>query len=126
MDLSKATKSRTEEIDQSHLGRVGDWENSDAQLIGDVTNDYDWAAPAHAVLMCGTFVILFPIGVIFLRLMEKVKWHAWMQGIGMGLAIVGFGAGIYLGREYNHVSLLSSEKIGKAMTTSDTTHSRKI
>lgn len=105
MDLSKSAVANTGETNQGHLSTVGNWENSNAQLVGDVTNDHDWSGPVHAVLMGGTFVILFPIGVVFLRLLEKVKWHAWIQSIGVVLAVIGLGVGIYLGREYNHVSL---------------------
>jgi hypothetical protein len=107
MDLSKATVANTEEVNQAHLGSVGNWQSSNAQLVGDVTNDNDWSGPVHAVLMAGSFVIIFPLGVVFLRLLEKVKWHAWMQGVGAVLAFIGAGVGIYLGREYNHVSLCS-------------------
>lgn len=99
-----ATVSNDEEVNRAHLGNVANWESSNAQLVGGVTNDHDWSGPVHAVLMVGSFIMLFPIGVIFLRLLEKVKWHAWMQGVGVVFTIIGLGVGVYLGREYNHVS----------------------
>ncbi|KAK7187970.1 hypothetical protein DPSP01_003144 [Paraphaeosphaeria sporulosa] len=102
LDLSKATVANTEDVDEAQLSSVGNWQNANAQVVGDVTSDRDWSGPAHVVLMGGAFVIVFPLGVVFLRVLEKVKWHAWMQGVGMVLAIIGLGVGIYLGREYNH------------------------
>lgn len=104
MDLSKATVANAEEVNHEYLGNVGNWEISNAQLVGGVTNDHDWSGPVHAVLMGGTFVALFPIGVVFLRVLENVKWHAWMQGVGVVFIIIGVGVGVYLGKEYNHVS----------------------
>lgn len=106
MDLSKATVDNAQDVDQARLGGVSNWENSNAQLAGGVTSDFDWSGPAHAVFMGGAFVILFPLGVIFLRLVEKVRWHAWMQGTSAAIAVFGVGIGIYLGRQYNHVSRL--------------------
>lgn len=106
MDLSKAAVANANQIDQAQLSSVGYWQNANAQLVGGVSSDHDWSGPLHAAIMGVAFIIVFPLGVVFLRALEKVKWHAWTQGVAVVLAIIGLGVGIYLGMEYNHVSLL--------------------
>ncbi|KAF2469130.1 CBD9-like protein, partial [Lindgomyces ingoldianus] len=108
MDLSKASVQDSDDVFQTQLSSVGGWTNHNAQTLENPKNDRDWSAPIHTVVMCGTFVILFPIGVIFLRLLEKVRWHAWIQGFGMVLAVLGVGVGIKLGLEYNHSKNVNS------------------
>ncbi|KAF2258957.1 CBD9-like protein [Lojkania enalia] len=108
MDLSRVTVQTSASVDQEELSDVGSWQNSNAQLDDGVTNDHDWSGPVHAALMCGAFVLLFPIGVVFLRVLERVRWHAWMQGFGLVIAVIGVGVGIYLGREYNHSKNVNS------------------
>jgi hypothetical protein len=71
---------------------------------GSLQSDGDKLGPAHAVLMCGAFLLLFPFGVIVLRVFEKVGMHAVVQGIGVSAAVIGVGVGIYLSRMYKHVS----------------------
>ncbi|ORX97388.1 hypothetical protein BCR34DRAFT_166591 [Clohesyomyces aquaticus] len=108
MDLSKASVQDDDDVLQTALAQVGGWENHNAQTQGNPKKDRDWSGPLHVVMMCGTFVILFPVGVVFLRLLEKVRWHAITQGVGMVIAVLGVGVGIYLGREYNHSKNVSS------------------
>lgn len=58
----------------------------------------------HGLMMCATFLVMLPVGVVVLRVLEKVVWHAVIQGVGMVVAGVGVGVGVWLGRRYNHVS----------------------
>lgn len=46
-------------------------ETDGAAELGGPTNDHDFASPAHAVFMAGTFVILFPIGTLWVRIFES-------------------------------------------------------
>lgn len=59
------------------------------------------------MLMASTMVILFPVGVVFLRLVERVGPHAVMQAIGCVFLVVGMGIGILAGAKYNQVSQTS-------------------
>ncbi|KAF2662027.1 iron reductase domain protein [Lophiostoma macrostomum CBS 122681] len=102
LDLTKATVKTANDVDQKDLAMVGMWENHNAKITDGPERDSDWSGPVHSVLMCGTFVILFPLGVIFLRIVEEVKWHAWMQGSGSVLLVAGVGVGVYASKEYNH------------------------
>ncbi|KAF2020748.1 iron reductase domain protein [Aaosphaeria arxii CBS 175.79] len=104
MDLSKTALADSNPIDEvtTQLSSVGNWQNSNAQLVGDVTRDHDWAPATHGAFMCVTFVLVFPLGVVLLRLLERVKWHAWVQTFGVVLVVVGLGVGVYLGMQYNH------------------------
>lgn len=111
MNLAAAAVEKSDDANLTNLEAVRLRQNQNAQLVGDVTTDHDWSGPAHAALMGGAFVIIFPLGVIFLRVMKRLKWHAWTQGVGLGLVTVGVGVGIYLGLEYNHVSYPRHEGI---------------
>jgi hypothetical protein len=108
VDLTKAGVKTANDINQKELAQVGTWQNHNAIIVDKPTRDSEWSGPVHGVLMCGTFVILFPLGVIFLRIVEEVKWHAWMQSSGSVLLLGGIGIGIYVSKQYNHVSSLSA------------------
>ena len=58
----------------------------------------------HAVFMCGTFLFIFPIGVVLLRSFERVKWHAGTQTGGLLVVCAGVGLGIWVSKFYNKVS----------------------
>lgn len=105
MDLKSATVESSIDAQKALAAfDTGAWQMKNAQLVSGPEKDRDWSSGIHSLLMCGTFVILFPIGVVFLRLLEKVMWHAIMQGIGVVFIVIGVGLGIYVGREYNQVS----------------------
>lgn len=69
----------------------------------DITNDRDWGSIIHAVVMCLAFVILFPLGALFLRLLESVKIHAITQTLASLLVFVGVATGIYISLQYNRM-----------------------
>lgn len=75
---------------------------------GSSTLDRDIGSPAHALLMCVSFVIVFPLGILMLRVLNKVKLHAIVQGIGLFLATVGWIIGFIISRYYQRVSLPTS------------------
>jgi hypothetical protein len=107
-DLTKTTVESSDDVNHDELSAIGTWENHNAQVVGGPTKDRDWSGNLHSLIMCGVYVLLFPIGVVFLRLIEKVKWHAWMQGVGTAFAFLGVGFGVWAALEYNQVSVFFS------------------
>ena len=74
-----------------------------ASEVGDEVDDHDFASPAHAVFMVGAFVILFPFGIIWLRIFGKVWLHWLTQAVGVLAIFIGAGIGIVLSKQYNRV-----------------------
>lgn len=70
--------------------------------------DREYSSSGHAFVMGLTFVIIFPLGVFFLRIMEKVSPHMYAQTFGLFLVIIGVISGFVVSRSYNRVSLRSS------------------
>ena len=103
IDITKSTVQTTSDVSHDELSSIATWENHGAQLIGKVTKDRDWGGNIHSLLMCTAYVLMFPVGVVFLRLLEKVRWHWWMQVVGVGFVLLGLGLGIWAALEYNHV-----------------------
>lgn len=54
--------------------------------------------------MAIAFVILFPLGVLVLRLGHSVIGHGIVQATAYCFVIVGLGTGIYLSRQQSFVS----------------------
>lgn len=79
--------------------------SSGAAPVGSARVDRDYGSAAHALLMVGTFVILFPLGTMWLRIFNKVTLHWLNQILGVLVVIVGTGIGVYLGSMYNKVKL---------------------
>jgi hypothetical protein len=46
------------------------------------------------------FILLMPLGVIFLRIFERVRWHWANQALAAGGALLASGIGIYLSSMY--------------------------
>jgi len=63
--------------------------------------DNDYTAIVHAIFTCGAFIILMPLGVIYLRVLERVRWHWMNQVLAFAGAFIGGGIGIYLSTTYN-------------------------
>lgn len=76
--------------------------------VGNEVDDHDFASPIHAIFMAGTFVILFPFGIVWLRIFEKVRLHWLTQAIGVLVIFVGAGIGILLSKQYNRSKHFSS------------------
>lgn len=79
-------------------------ETDGATELGDPTNDSDFASPAHAVFMAGTFVILFPLGTVWVRIFGSVRLHWLTQVLGVLAIFIGAAIGINLSKQYNRVS----------------------
>jgi hypothetical protein len=75
---------------------------------GSPVHDSNWVSIIHAVLMSLSFILLMPLGVIFLRILERVRWHWMNQLLAAGTAIVSAGIGIYLSSMYTKSSSYNS------------------
>lgn len=58
----------------------------------------------HGIFMAIAFVILFPLGVLVLRLGHSVIGHGIVQATAYCFVIVGLGTGIYLSEKFGYVS----------------------
>ena len=84
---------------------AGEYSNGDSDGDSDEGSDGDVAAAdraiiAHGVIMAFTFVIVFPLGALVIRLasVKGLVWvHAAVQGLGYISAFTGLGLGIYIG-----------------------------
>ena len=83
-----------------------------ASEVGNEVDDHDFASPIHAIFMAGAFVILFPFGIIWLRIFGKVWLHWLTQAIGVLAIFIGAGIGIVLSKQYNRVRKRSSQMQG--------------
>lgn len=97
----------------------GSYVNEGASSVKDLTHDHDFGPPFHALVMCVAFVLVFPFGAFVMRVMERVMWHAWIQGAAMVLVILGFGSAIYISLEFNKVS--PARTINQASTNAENT-----
>ncbi|MCJ1464582.1 hypothetical protein MMC07_003195 [Pseudocyphellaria aurata] len=79
-----------------------------ASEVGYEVDDHDFASPAHAVLMTGTFVILFPLGIIWLRIFGNVRLHWLTQIVGVLVIFIGAVIGILLSKQYNRAKHFTS------------------
>jgi hypothetical protein len=64
-------------------------------------SDHDFSPALHAAIMIFAFLCLMPFGVIILRVLGWVKWHAINQTFAAILTLIGAGLGIYIGQMYN-------------------------
>ncbi|KAF2748277.1 iron reductase domain protein, partial [Sporormia fimetaria CBS 119925] len=103
MDVSKAVVETTSDVPMNELAAIGTWTNRHATREGGPTqrDRGGWEGTVHASLMASAIVILFPVGVIFLRLLDMVKPHAYLQAIGCVFVVAGAGVGVYAGMFYN-------------------------
>lgn len=65
--------------------------------------DREYSSSGHAFVMGLTFVIIFPLGVFFLRILEKVSLHIYVQTFGLLLVVLGVISGFVVSRSYNRV-----------------------
>jgi hypothetical protein len=110
-DIKKHSMYKTFTFDMPQASFTG---NSIPSLVGSSTSGESQEAPAegsgpsevynrvHGIFMAIAFVIIFPLGVIFLRVMNNVILHGLTQALGYAFVIVGLGTGIVLSQgDYN-------------------------
>jgi positive regulator of sigma E activity len=61
--------------------------------------------------MLGSFVFLFPLGSLVLKVLHKALWHGIVQIIAVVTITVGLGLGVYISTQYNKVSRIHSSKL---------------
>lgn len=68
----------------------------------DTHSDVNWAPVLHGVLMSLAFILVFPTGALLMRLLRRfgILYHAGVQLVGIAIVIIGFGAGVYISRQY--------------------------
>ncbi|KAK5129832.1 hypothetical protein LTR08_002769 [Meristemomyces frigidus] len=67
----------------------------------DAQADNDPAPAIHAFVMCLTFVIIFPLGALLLKLLHRVRLHAIVQTVGLVLVTMATAGGIVISTQYN-------------------------
>lgn len=77
--------------------------NDGSSPTGDRKDDQEYGSAAHAIFMALVFVILFPLGTVFLRILGKVRWHWITQAVGFLIILIGAATGIYVSLQYNRV-----------------------
>ncbi|KAH8909415.1 CBD9-like protein [Coniochaeta sp. PMI_546] len=82
------------------LGTPGAVPSSGSALLSNKSTQ-NWTAIVHAVIMVGCFIGLLPLGIILLRVVHKVRWHAVNQSLALVGIVVGAGVGIYDSTRYN-------------------------
>jgi hypothetical protein len=76
-------------------------DTSGAQLAG-LNMDSNWPTIIHALVSCGAFVLLMPIGAFLLRVEPRsVLWHWIHQSVATVLAVAGGGAGVGISTLFN-------------------------
>lgn len=77
---------------------------SSGSKVSEDNTTQNWVAIWHAIIMIVCFIGLLPLGVIFLRVLDRVRWHGWNQTLAAVGIIVGAGVGIYDSLRYTRVS----------------------
>lgn len=78
--------------------------NQNAAVVDHEHNDHEYSSSLHAVAMAGTFVIIFPVGVFYQKVLRTVRWHWITQAFGVIVVLVGAGLGLGMSQDYNRVS----------------------
>lgn len=100
MDLAVAT-SNSAGVPVPNGGSSGNYTAVGASAASNTVEDNDPAPAIHGFLMTLSFVILFPLGSLILRVFNKVLAHAWVQGIALLFVTFGSAGGIYMSTMYN-------------------------
>lgn len=107
MDMRAATSKDNGTVPAPNNSN-GTYTLADASEAKEMTGDNSSAPAAHALIMLGSFVFLFPLGSLLLRVIHKTLWHAAVQTLALLCILIGFGIGIYLSTLYNKVSCFPS------------------
>lgn len=77
--------------------------NNGTATVDHEVHDRDFSSSIHAVFMAGVFVILFPLGTVWLRIFGLVRSHWITQVSGFFIILIGAGIGVRMSKEYNRV-----------------------
>jgi Domain of unknown function (DUF2427) len=65
--------------------------------------DWDVAEAGHVYVMLAAWVIIFPLGFFFVRVLERVGLHMVFQSVGAFLVVIGVVCGAIITGYYNRV-----------------------
>lgn len=100
MDMTRATEDNA-----TIAGTAFGTQMEGAERVGNLHEDGgNRGSATHAVFMCGTFLFVFPIGIVLLRGFERVQLHAGAQSGGLLVLCAGVGIGIWISKYYNKVN----------------------
>lgn len=100
MDMTQASLGK---IDPAKGFPLNSTSNNGTTGVDHEVHDHDYSSPIHAVFMAGVFVILFPLGTVWLRMFGQVRSHWINQVLGYIIILLGTGVGIQMSKEYNRV-----------------------
>ncbi|KAK4974320.1 hypothetical protein LTR42_004962 [Elasticomyces elasticus] len=101
IDMTKAV-SKDSSTAGVPLPNDGDsWSLAGASANGQPTADHDPAPRIHGFIMSLCFVIIFPVGALVLRALQRVILHAVVQAIGLFLVCCATAGGIVVSMQYN-------------------------
>jgi len=100
MDMSQATVKTGGKVPVPN-GGANSYTLDGASSATGLNQDNDPAPFIHALVMCVTFVIIFPFGSLVLRVLNRVKLHAIMQSVGLVLVCMATAGGIAISMLYN-------------------------
>lgn len=104
MDMTRATEDNA-----TIAGTAFGTQMEGAERVGNLHEDGgNRGSATHAVFMCGTFLFVFPIGIVLLRGFERVQWHAGAQSGGLLVLCAGVGIGIWISKYYNKSKKINS------------------
>ncbi|EGX96425.1 cellobiose dehydrogenase [Cordyceps militaris CM01] len=66
-----------------------------------VTKLFDVKSSMHAALMTLAILVLFPLGIVLLRVGRWASWHGVNQAVALVIVLAGFGMGIATSFHYN-------------------------
>ncbi|KIM84247.1 hypothetical protein PILCRDRAFT_404853 [Piloderma croceum F 1598] len=75
--------------------------NSGSASVTPLKIDRDYALWMHTLLMISAFLLIFPLGYLMLRFWDSVRYHWWVQSVGVCVVLVGAGTGVYESRLFN-------------------------
>ncbi|KAK3075969.1 hypothetical protein LTR53_000273 [Teratosphaeriaceae sp. CCFEE 6253] len=100
MDIAQATSSESSTAGVPLPGASGTYALSGA-TASNAKDDNDPAPRIHGFIMCLTFVVIFPVGALILRSLQRVIMHAVVQAIGLFLVCCATAGGIVISTQYN-------------------------
>jgi len=87
--------------------------SSDSTHLNEIDRtDHDFPESGHTFSMLFAFLIVFPAGIWFQRILERPKIHMIFQTVGLLLVLIGFITGIIISRLYNRVCKPPTHKRG--------------
>jgi hypothetical protein len=88
------------------LPRLGNGTSSGV-VDGGRARDHAYAESGHGFAMVFAFLIVLPLGMLAVRVLERVRLHMIFQSIGVVFVVLGLITGLVISRNYNRVRFVS-------------------